>query len=170
MYKARGSMTNELATKANDNESATDLDRVFDELGRQFDETFGLRPWGTFWTLGVPPNVPTLRAARTDVTDTGKAFKVVAEMPGLPKDAIEIHVKGTSVEIRGEVTQAKNEGTPEAYVHRERTHVGYYRALELPEPVLAQDAKATVVNGVLELELPKQHPTVPETDVKVPVQ
>jgi HSP20 family protein len=163
-------MTNELSKKANGNESATDFDRVFDEIGRQFDATFGLRPWGTFWTLGVPPSVPTLRAARTDVTDTGKAFKIVAEMPGLPKDAIEIHVKGTSVEIRGEVTQEKNGNADEAYVHRERTQVGYYRALELPEPVLAQDAKATVVNGVLELELPKQHPSVPDTDVKVPVQ
>lgn len=163
-------MTNELSTKASDRESATDLDRVFDELGRRFDETFGLRPWGTFWTIETPQSVPTLRAARTDVTDTGKAFKVTAEVPGLPKDALEIHVKGTSVEIRGEITQEKNGAKDEAYVHRERTHIGYYRALELPEPVLAQDAKATVVNGVLELELPKQHPTVPDTDVKVPVQ
>jgi HSP20 family protein len=163
-------MTNELSTKATGNESATDLDRVFDELGRRFDETFGLQPWGTFWTLGATPSVPTLRAARTDVTDTGKSFKIVADVPGLSKDAIEIHVKGASVEIRGELTQEKNGPDDTTYVHRERTHVGYYRALELPEPVLAQDAKASVVNGVLELDLPKQHPTVPETDVKVPVQ
>jgi len=163
-------MTNELATKANANESATDLDRVFDELGRRFDETFGFRPYGTWWTIGATPAVPTLRAARTDVTDTGKAFKIVAEVPGLPKDAIEVHVKGSNVEIRGEFAAEKNGADEKAYVHRERTHVGYYRAFELPEPVLAQDAKATVVNGVLELELPKQHPTVPDTDVKVPVQ
>ncbi len=161
-------MTNELLTKTSDNESGIDLDRMFDELGRRFDATFGLRPWTTFW--GTAPEVPTLRAARTDVTDTGTAFKIVAEVPGLPKDAIEIHVKGTSVEIRGELTADKTAGADAAYVHRERTHVGFYRALELPEPVLAQDAKATVVNGVLELELPKQHPTVPDSDVKVPVQ
>jgi HSP20 family protein len=156
-------MTSELSTKASDHESATDFDRVFDA-------TFGLGPWGTFWAAGTSPSVPMLRAARTDVTDTGTAFKIVAEVPGLPKDAIEIHVKGTTVEIRGEITQEKNGNAAEAFVHRERTHVGFYRALELPEPVLAQDAKATVVNGVLELQLPKQHPTVPDTDVKVPVQ
>jgi HSP20 family protein len=163
-------MTNELTTKANGIESATDLDREFDALGRRFNEVFGVQPWGTFWTLGASPSVPTFRAARTDVTDTGKSFKIVADVPGLSKDAIEIHVKGVAVEIRGELTREKNGGDETNYVHRERTHIGYYRALELPEPVLAQDAKATVVNGVLELDLPKQRPTVTDTDVKVPVQ
>jgi HSP20 family protein len=162
-------MTNELANQGNGSESTSDFERIFDELGRNIDETFGVRPWGGYWTLRAA-NGGALRAARTDVTDTGQAFKIVVEVPGLPKDAIEIHVKGSSVEIKGEVAQESKENGTEEFVHRERTHVGFYRAVELPEPVLAQDAKAKVVNGILELELPKQHPTVPETDVKVPVQ
>jgi HSP20 family protein len=162
-------MTNELAAQENRPESASDVERVFDEIGRSFYETFGIRPWGGFWTTS-PATDGALRVARTDVTDTGKAFKIVVEVPGLPKDAIEIHVKGSSVEIKGEITKEPKETSSEAFVYRERTHLGYYRALELPEPVVAQDARAKIVNGLLELELPKQHPTVPDTDVKVPVQ
>jgi HSP20 family protein len=163
-------MTNELQQGPSRDESPTDLDQVFDSLSRRFYDTFGVRPWGALWTVEASPKAPALRAARTDVTDTGKSFRIVAEIPGIPKEALEIHVKGSSVEIRGENTAEKNEKDGEAYVHRERTHVGYYRAVELPEPVVAADAKAKVVNGLLELELPKQNPTPVETDVKVTVQ
>jgi HSP20 family protein len=163
-------MTNDLSKTTSRDASWNDLDRVFDALGRQFCESFGVRPLGAFWTVDAGTEMPALRAARTDVTDTGTAFRIVAEVPGIPKDALEIHVKGASVEIRGENSSEKTQKDGEAYVHRERTHVGYYRSLELPEPVIATDAKAKVENGILELELPKQHPTPVETDVKVSVQ
>lgn len=58
----------------------------------------------------------------------------------------------------------------EHYVHRERSYAGYYRAFELPEPVQAADAKAKVVNGLLELKLPKETPTPSEKEVKVSVE
>ncbi len=162
-------MTNEVKPAAARDETWTDLERVFDVLGRTVYETFGLWPFGGYWTGTVPAPRPALRAARTDVTDTGASFKIVADVPGVPKDALEIQVKGLSVEIRGEVTHEKEEKAKGEVVHRERTHVGFYRALELPEPVVATEAKAKVENGVLELELPKQRPTPPETGVKVAV-
>jgi HSP20 family protein len=162
-------MATETQNKTNPPESATELDVVLNDLGQRFYEAFGFRPWGSIWTA-EPSATPALRPARTDVTDTGASFRIVAEIPGIPKDALEIHVRGQNVEIRGESTQEKKENPTEEFVHRERTHVGFFRAVELPEPVLANDAKAKVENGVLELELPKQHPTVPDTDVKVAVQ
>jgi HSP20 family protein len=163
-------MTTDIQNRTSRAESANDIDRVFDDLERRFYETFGFRPWGGIWTVDAATPSPALRAARADVTDTGTSFRIVAEIPGIPKDALEIHVRGSNVEIRGENTQESTGKKGEEFVHRERTHVGFYRSVELPEPVIATDAKAKVENGVLELELPKQHPTVPDTDVKVAVQ
>ncbi|HYA54299.1 MAG TPA: Hsp20/alpha crystallin family protein, partial [Thermoplasmata archaeon] len=64
----------------------------------------------------------------------------------------------------------ESEQKEEHYLHRERTFAGFYRAFELPEPVVAAQAKAKVVNGVLELELPKESPTPSPEEVKVSVE
>ena len=156
-------MANEIQQKETPVDPWTEIDRAFDAMRRRFAESFGLSPLGVFDAERV------LRSPRTDVTDTGKAYKVVAEIPGIPKDKLEITVRGTSVEIRGE-SAAETETKEEHYLHRERTYAGYYRALELPEAVVGGDAKAKVENGLLELELPKQNPTPSDEEVKVAVQ
>ncbi len=157
-------MTNEVATNDTLSDPWSDLDHAVLELGSRLFEPFG------FGELA-----PTRRAdgawfrpARTDVTDTGAAYRIVAEVPGIPKDKLEIRVRGSTVEIRGEHAEAKPaDGT--TLVHHERSYQGYYRLLELPEALVAADAKAKVENGLLELELPKQHPTPSPAEVKVPV-
>lgn len=108
------------------------------------------------------------RVPRTDVTDTGKSYKVIAEIPGIPKDKLDVRVHGTTVEIRGENANETEEKDTH-YLHRERTYSSYYRAFEFDEPVVAAEAKAKVADGVLELELPKQNPTPTEQEVKVAV-
>ncbi|HYA71426.1 MAG TPA: Hsp20/alpha crystallin family protein [Thermoplasmata archaeon] len=140
----------------------SDFDRAFDAMQRRLAESFGILPFGPFETE------PGLRAPRMDVTDAGTAYKVVAEIPGIPKEKLDIRVRGPVVEIRAE-HEANTEEKQERFLRRERTYAGYYRALELPEPVVATEAKANVVNGLLELELPKQHPTPSEAEVKVSV-
>lgn len=148
----------------------TELDRLFDDLHRRFLGSWNSWPFGAAvlpFTAGS--GRPSLRAARADITDTGTAFKVTADLPGIPKDKLEIHVSGTSVEIRGE-TEQNAKKAENGYLHRERHYAGFYRALELPEPVVAKDATAKLENGVLELELPKEHPTPSPEPVRVPVQ
>jgi len=143
----------------------TDLDRAFDEMREHL---LGGGSRTPFLAIeGVNPGW--LRSPRTDVTDTGDAYRIVAEVPGIPKEQLDIRVRGTNMEIRGESSAAKEEKNAE-YVHRERTYAGYYRSFDLPEPVVATEAKAKVENGLLELELPKQHPTPSNAEVKVAVQ
>ncbi len=154
-------MTNEIHETEPTSDPWTDLDRSLDATRTQFFRALGLAPVGR-------SNGGYLRPARVDVADTGAAFRITAEIPGIPKDQLDIRVKGTSVEIRGEQTKESEEKGQE-FVHRERTYAGYYRALELPEPVVGAQAKAKVDNGVLELELPKVTPTPSEDEVKVAV-
>jgi HSP20 family protein len=162
-------MTNEISTAPPRADPWTDLDRAFDQMREHLGDVWGLRPFGPAFVPIERLDSGAFRAARTDVTDTGKSYKIVAEVPGIPKDKLDIRIRGTSVEIRGE--NATNGSSKDAeFVHRERTYAGYFRYLELPEPVVATEAKAKVENGLLELELPKEHPAPEPSEVKVAVQ
>ena len=155
-------MTKEIRKSEGPADPWTEIDHAFDAIRRGFAESLGISPFGGFGPQGV------VRSPRTDVTDTGKGYKVVADIPGIPKEQLHIRVRGTVVEIRAEST-TETEEKEEQYLHHERTYSGYYRALELPEPVVATEAKAKLTNGVLELELPKQHPTPSEKEVEIAV-
>ncbi len=155
-------MTNEITTEENVY-PWNEIDRAFEAVRRQ-----------VFGASGVPsPALGSgsgyLRTARTDIEETDSTYRLHLEVPGIPKENLAITVRGNEVEVRGDFASQSETKEPE-YVHRERTYAGFYRALELPEPVLASKATATVVNGVLTLELPKEHPEPNPTEVKVPVQ
>jgi len=155
-------MTHEIQQRESHADPWTDFDRAFDAMQRRLAQSFGILPFGPL------ESEPGVRAPRMDVTDTGTAFKVVAEIPGIPKEKLDIRVRGTAVEIRAE-NESETEQKDERFLRQERVYKGYYRALELPEPIVASDAKAKVVNGLLELELPKQSPTPADDEVKVAV-
>jgi HSP20 family protein len=157
-------MTNHVEKSGRDADMLTEFDRAFHELTSTFFEPLVVGPYAP----AVRGDGALFRPARTDVADTGTSYRVVAEVPGIPKEKLDIRVRGTTVEIRGESAEEK-ETQKGAFVHRERAYQGYYRALELPEPVLASDAKAKVENGLLELELPKQRPTPSSDEVRVTV-
>lgn len=141
----------------------TDIDRAFDAVRRQLFE--GLSP--SLVADAGPSGY--LRTARTDVEETPQTYRLRLEVPGIPKERLGITVRGNEVEVRGEFEEQK-ETESAGYLHRERTYAGFYRALTLPEPVLGAQAKASVENGVLTLELPKEHPEPTPTEVKVSVQ
>ncbi len=162
-------MTKEIQQVETTTDPWSDLDRALELTRAQFYRAFGLTPIAGFAAPETNDIPAVFRAPRLDVADTGASYKIVAEIPGIPKEQLEIRVRGTSVEIRGQQSKATETKEPE-YVHRERTYAGFYRSLEMPEAVVAADAKATVTNGVLELELPKVTPTPSTDEVKVPVQ
>lgn len=155
-------MTTEIQQQESPTEPWSDFEHAFDAMRRRFAEAFGISPFGPFDGSGA------LRSPRTDVTDSGTSYKVRAEIPGIPKEKLDIRIRGSTVEIRGE-SGGETEQKDEQYLHRERTYSGYYRALEFPDAVVANEATAKVVNGILELDLPKQNPTPSEAEVKVPV-
>ncbi len=155
-------MTNQIQPTESPTDPCIDIDSALEAMRRRFAESLGIVPFGSFEPEAA------LRPPRMDVTDTGPSYRVVAEVPGIPKEKLDIRVRGAQVEIRGE-NGSETEQKEKHYLRRERTYSGYYRALELPEPVVSTEVRAKVVDGLLELELPKQHPTPSEEEVKVSV-
>lgn len=133
----------------------TDFDRYFDDL-RRFDF-----PFGGSWLAQrrrLLQGLPEVRYPSADLIDSGHEYRVVAEVPGIPKEKLDITVTERSVRIEGEAkTDIKEE--KEGYVRRERGYSKVSRSLTFPEPVVSDKAEATLSNGVLEVRVPKKTPT-----------
>ena len=137
-------------------------DRMFRDFSRGgLQELFGsmlgpMGPWMRPWSpLFEPPEV---REPWTDLVDAGKEYRVHAEIPGVPKENLNITVAARSMEIEGEA-KTDIEKEEEGFVHRERSYSKIHRSLAFPEEVIPDQAEATLKDGLLEVRIPKKTPT-----------
>ena len=136
----------------------TEMDRLFNEFRSSFE---GLFLPERRWTLPIKmPRItlPEVRAPFCDLVDTGKEYKLCAEIPGIPKEKIDISIDKDSIEISAEA-QTEIEDEKKGYVSRERSYSSFFRSMSFPEEVLPNKAEATYENGVLEIKVPKKKPT-----------
>jgi len=101
--------------------------------------------------LTVPPESYFLPA--TDVYETEEALVLLAEMPGVAPDGLDVTVEDTVLVIRGDpATAADDEGD----VLLKEFEVGpFYRAFQLPADYDTENIEASLGQGVLTLRLPK---------------
>ena len=87
-----------------------------------------------------------------DLYETGGAFVLTAELPGLTRDDIDIHAEETRIVIRGE----RAGHVPCEQYHRvERGRGSFSRTFELPHPVEEERVTADLHDGVLTVVCPK---------------
>ncbi|KAJ3404624.1 hypothetical protein HDU80_002563 [Chytriomyces hyalinus] len=94
-------------------------------------------------------------SARLDLTETPKNYLVHADLPGVPKEQVQICVKDDVLTLSGERTQ-KNEEKDEHRHVVERSQGKFSRSLRLPPDANVDDIKATMKDGVLELVVGKK--------------
>ena len=92
---------------------------------------------------------------RMDVADTGDAYQLAVELPGVKKEAIQVSVYRNSVTISVEVAEEKEEGEVN-WLLRERTFGKLSRSIALPEELDDGASQAKYADGVLSLTLKKQ--------------
>ena len=138
-----------------------EMDTWFDDVRRTFERSWGLAPFAS--------GLAEVREPALDLRDNGAEFVVTAELPGVPKDGVEVDVAPEGLEIRAEVDAAREE-EDRGYFLRERNYRSFHRALSLPAAVSREGAVAKLENGVLEVRLPKREPTPAPKTVKVKVQ
>lgn len=93
---------------------------------------------------------------KMDVKEDDKAYTVHAEMPGVKKDDIHVHVEGNTVSISAEVRKETEQKEGEKVIHSERYYGKVYRSFTLGHDIDEAAAKAKFENGVLDLTLPKK--------------
>jgi HSP20 family protein len=87
-----------------------------------------------------------------DLYETGGAFVLTAELPGLTREDIDIHAEETRIVIRGE----RAGHVPCEQYHRvERGHGRFSRAFMLPEPIDIEAVTADLKDGLLTITIPK---------------
>lgn len=96
-----------------------------------------------------------------DVLETKEGFVVKAEVPGVKAEDIHINVENDTLLIKGERTLEKNV-QEEGYSRIERRYGVFERRILLPPTVDADRVKASYVNGVLEVQLPKKEEAKPK--------
>ena len=119
----------------------------FDDLFRGF----FVRP--VDFGAGDLPEAPEMRV---DVKEDKDAYQVHAELPGMKKDDIHVHVEGNTVSISAERKREKDVKEGERVLRTERYFGKVSRSFQLGQEVDEGRAVAKFNDGVLELTLPKK--------------
>ena len=99
---------------------------------------------------------------RTDIRDAGDRFVLEAELPGFSKEDIKLDVKDGILTISAQHSENKDEKDDKgSYIRRERRFGSFTRSFDVTG-VDEEHITASYNNGVLELNLPKAVPVVPE--------
>ncbi|HEV8342487.1 MAG TPA: Hsp20/alpha crystallin family protein [Candidatus Binatia bacterium] len=119
-------------------------------LERMFGDFFGGRTPSLserLWPEGI-------QEPAVDLFEEKDELVVKAELPGMTKDDIQIHLTDKYLIIKGEKKQEEEEKEKD-YYRSERVYGAFTRTLALPVEINLEKARAAFKNGVLEVRLPK---------------
>lgn len=110
---------------------------------------------------GFPFRIPALRLGRfavaapaIEMSETDKAYKITAELPGMEPDDVDVTFEDGVLRIAGEKKEEREE-TERGYRLSERSYGAFERLIELPSAADGQDIKAKFKNGVLTVTVAK---------------
>lgn len=115
---------------------------------RERSDLFG-RPDSDQWSgmRGTQQHIP------VNVYETEGDVVVIAPMPGVQAEDIDVQVQGTTVSIRAGLRGPGQENR--RYLRHEWTYGPYQRTVELPLDIDAEHANASHSNGILVVSFPK---------------
>ena len=97
-----------------------------------------------------------------DVRATNDAIEVLAELPGLRAEDVEVNVENNVLTIAGEKKQEVSEENAEAEYHLVERRCGRFeRSFTLPRTVTADAIGARFEHGLLTVTLPKAEAAKP---------
>lgn len=129
------------------------VEDVFDDFMRTGWSGWAPHAGRSTWPSAHPPAaVPTL-----DVIDKEKEVKLIADLPGLTEEDIDVEVSDSTLTISGEKKEEseKCDTEGERYVS-ERSFGAFARRIPLPEGIDKEKIDASFKNGVLTVHLPKK--------------
>ena len=127
----------------------------FTDLVDDFFNGFVVRPLAAERERGPEQAGFTLRT-RVDISESGAAYQVRAELPGVKKEDIQVTIDGAQLGLAAEVKREIDATADERLLHSERLFGKATRSFTLPQEVDDALAEARFHDGVLELKLPKK--------------
>jgi HSP20 family protein len=94
-----------------------------------------------------------------DVYETHDSYVVVAEVPGLRREQIDLSLEESRLTIRAQRSERPRATGEIVHYHQvERGHGGFTRTFKFAEKVAIEGVTADLADGVLAVTLPKQPP------------
>jgi HSP20 family protein len=121
-----------------------EMDRLFDNFGQRDNRS-------PLWQACAYPAL--------SIWDAGEALCVEAEVPGIPKENLEVYAVGKELTIKGRRPALEERDT--THHRHERITGEFARVVTLPVEVESDKVEATLKDGVLSLRLPKAQSAKP---------
>jgi HSP20 family protein len=99
---------------------------------------------------------------RVDIKEAENHYEITAELPGVDKENIQVHVKDGLLTLEAESVKEEEEQKQGKVIRQERRYGKFTRSFKLGTEVQESDIKASFKDGVLSLEAPKAAEKVPE--------
>lgn len=101
---------------------------------------------------------------RVDIYETNDAVALIADMPGVDENSVDITLEKNVLTINGYIEPERPEGYSLAYAEY---RVGdYQRSFNISNEIDQEKIEATMKDGVLHLHLPKAEPTTKKIAVQ----
>jgi len=130
-----------------------DLITLRQAMDRLFEETLAWPEWGE-------PRRERVARLPLDAYSTDEEVVILASLPGLDPEDVEITIEGDTLTIKGEIPEPPENVD---YILRERRYGPFSRTLAFNIPVQADKAEASFKNGLLTLIIPKAEEIKPRT-------
>lgn len=134
------------------------------EIDTLFDRFFSGSLFGPFGGL---PEAQPLRQRfggmmpKVDVSESEREIQIVAELPGLKQEDVELSVENDLLTLRGETSSSRDEKDKQYHL-TERSYGRFERSFRLPETVDREKISASFDNGLLTVTLPKSERAQPK--------
>lgn len=153
-----------------------DLQSMWDEMDRMHQSMLGAMNSGWGWSggLGRMPRTSLYGTYGTemhaDVAETDKEYIVTCELPGVPKEAVQIDVDGGVLVVRAvrdAGTDRSGDEEGHKYHYRERSYGTTERRFRVGSGVDPKKIKAVLKDGVLTVRVPK---SAERAAYKIPIE
>lgn len=123
-----------------------------DEIKRK-DEKFWLEPMD--FLRNMPYRMGRHLFPRLDITETAAEVRVIADVPGVNPDDIDIYVHGDHMVLSGRMDREYESPAGARPYRYERSTGEFRREFMLPAAVKESEIRAVCKNGVLTITIPK---------------
>lgn len=114
------------------------------------------------WPQTARSDTSTFFAPRVDIREADDHYEITAELPGVDKKDIHVHVRDGILSLEAESSQERTEEEKGKVIRQERRYGKFMRSFNLGTDVKESDIVANFKDGVLTLEAPKVVEKEPE--------
>ena len=141
-----------------------------DEFLKPFDQVFDQMLTQQFPNFAEQTGIDFLKGAypKCNIIDMDDAVSVIAEIPGLTKDDVNIKVENGVMTISGKQAHVDSSSPSIKYIRRELKHSSFKRSFELGDTLNPSKISASFENGILTISIPKKEEAKPHSiDIEI---